>query len=62
MCATFNGNRFTKIIFWYVVTNASNETDMITFNKEINSFVLPIPKQNIPIIGGVRNPQIGKET
>ena len=59
MAATFNGNPCKTIIF-YSFTNVSNETDLIAFNNELSSLVRSIPKQNVLIIGGDMNLQIGK--
>ena len=39
MCASFNGNSCTKIISCCSRTNASNETDIITFYIELPSLV-----------------------
>ena len=55
MVATFNGNPSTMIIC-YRLTNASDDTDLITF-----SLVRSIPKHNIVIVGGDMNAQIGKD-
>ena len=51
MVTTFNDNSSTKIIY-YSPTNASDETDLITFYNELSSLVHSIPKHNVLIIGG----------
>ena len=53
MCASF--------ISSYSPTNASDETDIITFYNGLSSLVRSIPKHNVPIIGGDMNAQIGIE-
>ena len=60
MVATFNGNPSTTIISCYSPTNVRDETDLIAFYNELSSLVLCIPKQNVLIIGGDMNAQIGK--
>ena len=50
MVATFNGNPSATIICCYSPTNVSEETDLITFNDELSSFVCSIPKHNVLII------------
>ena len=44
MVATFNGNPSTTIISFYSPTNASDETDRITFYDELSCLVRSIPK------------------
>ena len=56
MVATFNGNPGQQ---WSSAT-VSKETDHITFYKELSFLVRSIPKNNILIIGGYMNAQIGK--
>ena len=51
VAATFNGNPCTTIISCYSPTNANDETDIITFYKEVSSLVRNIPKHNLLIIG-----------
>ena len=60
MVATFNGNSCTTIISYYSPTNASDETDLITFYNELSSLVRSIPKHNVLIIGGDLNSRISK--
>ena len=60
MCTSFNGNP-CMIIISYTPTNASDETDLIPFYKELSSLVCCILRQNIIIIGGDMNAQIGKD-
>ena len=55
MCVSFNGNTSTTIISCYNPTNASDETDVITFYYKLSSFVRCIPKHNILIIRGDMN-------
>ena len=58
--ATFNDNPSTIIISCYSPTNVSEEMDLITFYNELSSLVHGIPEQNIVIIGGDMNVQLGK--
>ena len=58
--ATFNGNPSIMIISCYSPTNASAETDLITFSDELSFLVCIILKHNILIIGGDMDAQIGK--
>ena len=60
MVATFNGNLSSTMISCYSLTNASDETDLITFFNELSTFVCSIPKHNILIISDDINAQIGK--
>ena len=57
MVATFNG---TMIISCYCLTNTSDETDLDTFYNELSFLVRSIPKNNVFIIRGDMNAQIGK--
>ena len=50
MIATLSGNPSTTIISRSSPTNASDETDLITFYKDISSLVRSIPKHNVVII------------
>ena len=59
MIATFNGNPSTTI-FCYSPTNVNEETDIIDFYNELSSLVRSIPKDNVLVIGGYMNAQIGK--
>ena len=60
MVVMFNSNPSMTIISCYSPTNASDETDLDTVSNELTSLVHSIPKQNILIIGGDMNVQIGK--
>ena len=59
MVATFNGNPSTTIIC-YSPINTSDETDLDAIYNELSSLVFSIPKQNVLIIDGNMNSQIGK--
>ena len=62
MCASFNGNWCTTIISCYSPTNASDETDIITFYNELSFLVQHIPKHNVQFISwGDMNAEIGKD-
>ena len=61
MVSTFNGNPGTTIIFCYSPTNASNETELLTFYNELYPFVRSTHKHSVLIIGGDMNAQIGKD-
>ena len=60
MVATFKGNPRATIISCYSPTNASEETELITFYDKLSSLVRSIPKHNVLVIGGDMNAQIGK--
>ena len=60
MVATFNGNPKATIISCNSPTNVSQETELIAFNDELSSLACSIPKQNVLVIGGDMNTQIGK--
>ena len=60
MVTMFNSNPSTTIISYYSPTNASDETDLDTFYKELSSLVRSIPKHNVLIIGRDMNAEIGK--
>ena len=45
----------------FSLTNASDETDIITFYDELLSLIRYIPKHNLSIIGGVMNAHQGKD-
>ena len=60
MTATFNGNPKATIISCYSPTNVSEETELVTFDEELSTLVRSIPKQNLLVIGGDMNAQIGK--
>ena len=60
MAATFNGNPKATIISCYSPTNVSEETELVTFYKELSSLVHSILKHNLLAIGGNMNAQIGK--
>ena len=61
MVAKFNGNTCTAIVSCYSPTNASEETDFITFYNELSSLIRCILKHKVLIIGGDMNTQIGKD-
>ena len=61
MVDKFNANPGTTIITCYCPTNASDETNLITFYNELSSLVRCIPKHYVLIIGGDMNAQIGKD-
>ena len=58
--AMFKSNPSTTVIC-YNPTNASDETDVITFYKELSCLFHSIPKQRVLIIGGDMNAEIGKD-
>ena len=60
MVATFNGNPRATIISCYSPTNVSEETELVAFYSEISPLVRSIPKDNVLVIGGDMNAQIGK--
>ena len=60
MAATFNGNPRATIISCYSPTNVSEETELVAFYDELSSLVHSILKQNMLVIGGDMNAQIGK--
>ena len=60
MVATFNGNPRAKIISCYSPTKVSEKTELVAFYDELSSLVRNIPKQNVLVIGGDMNAQIGK--
>ena len=60
MVATFNGNPSATIISCHSPTNVSQETDLITFYKELSSLVRSIPKHNVLVMGENMNAKIGK--
>ena len=60
MLTTFNGNLRATIISCYSPTNVSEETELIAFYDELFSLVRSFPKQNVLVIGGDMNAQIGK--
>ena len=51
---------FDLNISCYSPTNVSEETELVTFYKELSSLVRSIPKHNLLVIGGDMNAQIGK--
>ena len=61
MVAAFNGNLITTIISKYSPIEVNEETNLITFYKELSSLVRSIPKHNALVIGGDMNVQIGKD-
>ena len=61
MVPIFDGNSSTTIISCYSPTNVSEETELIAFYNELSSLVCSILKNNVPIIGGDMNAQIGKK-
>ena len=60
MAATLNGNPKATIISCYSPTNVSEESELVTIYDELSSLVRSIPKNNLLIIGGDMNAQIGK--
>ena len=58
--ATFTGNPRATIISCYCPTNVTEETELIAFYDELSSLVRSILKQNVLVIGGDMNAQIGK--
>ena len=60
MVAMFNSKSSTMIIPYYSPTNASDETDLITFYNKLSSLVRSIPQHNVLILGVDMNAQIGK--
>ena len=58
--ATFNGNSSATIISCYSLTNVSEEADLIAFYNELSSLVRSILKDDVLVIGGDMNAQIGK--
>ena len=61
MCTLFDSNTSKTIVSSYSHTDASDETDIITFYDELSSLVRHIPKHNLLIIGGDMNAQISKD-
>ena len=61
MVATFNGNPSTTIISCDSPTNARDEADLDTFYEKQSSLVCSVSKDNVLIIGGDLNAQIGKK-
>ena len=61
MVGAFKGNSSKKNISYYCATNASDETDLITFYKELSSLVCCIPIDNFLIIDRDMNAQIRKD-
>ena len=55
MVATFSGNSC------FSPTNASDETELITFHTELSSIVRSIPKHNVLIIDENMNVEISKD-
>ena len=60
ICGSFNGQNCSTIISSNYPTNASDETDIITYNKT-SSLVQHILKHNVVIISGNMNADIGKD-
>ena len=61
MCATFNGNPCTMIVFYSSLSNTSDKSDITTFYDEQSSLARHIAKDNVLIISGDRNSQWGKD-
>ena len=61
MVATFNGKPCTTIISYFSSTNATDETDLLTFYNERFPLVRCVTKLNVLIVGGDMNAQIGKD-
>ena len=49
-----------QIVSCHSPTNASDELDITTFYNRLSFLARYIPKHNVPVIGGDRNAQIGK--
>ena len=60
MTATFNDNSRATIIFWYSLTNISEETELVAFYDELSSLERSIPKHSLLVIGGDMNAKIAK--
>ena len=60
MAATFNGNPRATILSFYSPINVTEETELVAFYDELSSLVCSIPKNNVLVIGGDINAQIGK--
>ena len=60
-CAIFKSNPYAINISCYSPTNASDETDTITFDNELSSLVRHITKLNNLIIGRDMNAHIDKD-
>ena len=61
MVVTFNGNPRATIISCYSPTNVSEETELIAFYDKLSSLVRSIPKDNVLVICGEMNAQIGEK-
>ena len=61
MSAIFNSNRNIMIIYCYSPTNASDQTNIITFYNGLSYLVRYIRKHSTLIISGDKNAQIGKD-
>ena len=60
MCTSFKSNLCTTIISYYSLSNANDETVIITIYQELSSLVRHISKHNILITDEDLNAQIGK--
>ena len=58
--AVFHSNPRATILSCYSPTNVSEKTELIAIYHELSSLVRSIPKQNMLVIGGNMNAQIGK--
>ena len=61
MCASFNEKPCESITSFNSPSNASDETEIITFYNDLSSLIRRILKHNLQIIGGDMNAQIGKD-
>ena len=61
MCASFNGNPNTTIVFCYSLTNTSDGTDIIAFYNDLSFFIWHLPKLNVLILGGNMYAHIDKD-
>ena len=60
MAIHFQGNQQTTVMLCYSPTNVSYEHDTERFYTDLTYFIRHIPKNNVLIIGGDFNAQLGK--
>ena len=58
--AIFHGNPEPTLISCYRPTNIADEQEVIDFYDDLSSRIRSVPKNNILIIGGDLNAQIGQ--